>query len=147
VLWLDLLPDRPLSALVTALSRPRGKHTRSNFLRRQLGLSGVKAALLREPAVVAAAADPRRLAELIKRYPLRLLATRPMDEAISTAGGVAFDALDDDLMLKDIPGVFCAGEMLDWEAPTGGYLLTACIATGRLAGAGAVRWLKPAAPH
>ena len=85
--------------------------------------------------------DPVRLAGLIKALPLKLLRTRPIDEAISSAGGVAFEALDEHLMLRNLPGVFCAGEMLDWEAPTGGYLLTACFATGRAAGQGARAWL------
>jgi predicted flavoprotein YhiN len=83
-----------------------------------------------------------RVAALIKALPLTLERARPLDEAISSAGGVRFDALDEHLMLRDLPGVFCAGEMLDWEAPTGGYLLTACFASGRVAGAGAVRWLQ-----
>jgi len=87
-------------------------------------------------------ADPALLAAALKALPLRLVAARPIDEAISTAGGVAFDALDDQLMLHGMPGVFCAGEMLDWEAPTGGYLLTACFASGRAAGAGALAWLE-----
>jgi predicted flavoprotein YhiN len=86
-------------------------------------------------------ADPHALAAHIKALPLRLRAPRPLAEAISTAGGVRLEALDDYLMLRDRPGVFCAGEMLDWEAPTGGYLLTACFASGRLAGEGAARWL------
>ena len=86
--------------------------------------------------------DPAKLAAAIKSLPITLLAPRPLDEAISTAGGVAFEVLDARLMLRDVPGVFCAGEMLDWEAPTGGYLLTACFASGRVAGAGAVEWLK-----
>ena len=87
-------------------------------------------------------ADPVRLAAAIKALPLRLIAPRPLDEAISSAGGVAFDDLDAQLMIRALPGVFCAGEMLDWEAPTGGYLLTACFASGRAAGAGAAAWLK-----
>ena len=86
-------------------------------------------------------ADPTQLAASLKALPITLRAPRPIDEAISSAGGVAFDALDDGLMLRRLPGVFCAGEMLDWEAPTGGYLLTACLATGRAAGQGVLRWL------
>ena len=89
-------------------------------------------------------ADPARLAALIKALPLQLTAPRPLDEAISSAGGVSFDALNEQLMLHRVPGVFCAGEMLDWEAPTGGYLLTACFASGRVAGAGVVDWLRSA---
>ncbi len=87
-------------------------------------------------------ADPARFAAMIKALPIRVTAPRPIGEAISSAGGVRFEALDDNLMLRALPGVFCAGEMLDWEAPTGGYLLTACYATGRAAGQGAVRWLQ-----
>jgi predicted flavoprotein YhiN len=86
-------------------------------------------------------ADPARLAAAIKSLPLKLVAPRSLDEAISTAGGLAFEGLDERLMVRSLPGLFCAGEMLDWEAPTGGYLLTACLATGRAAGAGAVEWL------
>jgi predicted flavoprotein YhiN len=87
-------------------------------------------------------ADPERLAAAIKALPLRLIAARPLQEAISTAGGVAFEALNEQLMIRALPGVFCAGEMLDWEAPTGGYLLTACFASGHVAGRGALAWLK-----
>jgi hypothetical protein len=101
----------------------------------------VKAGLLREVLSEDVLADPARLAEAIKALPLRLVAPRPLDEAISTAGGVRFEALDARLMIRSLPGVFCAGEMLDWEAPTGGYLLTACFASGRAAGLGATAWL------
>jgi uncharacterized flavoprotein (TIGR03862 family) len=140
-LILDLAPGRSLERLTTDLSRPRGRDSLANYLRRHAGIEGVKAALLREfcpPAVLNAAS---RLAAAIKALPLPVTATRPLDEAISTAGGVAFDALDGDLMLRDLPGVFCAGEMLDWEAPTGGYLLTACFASGRAAGLGAGKFV------
>ena len=99
-------------------------------------------ALLREVLPAADFADPARLAAGIKALPLRLVAPRPIAEAISSAGGVRFDALDAHLMLRDMPGVFCAGEMLDWEAPTGGYLLTASMASGRIAGEGVVAWLR-----
>ena len=105
------------------------------------GLTGVKAGLLREVTDARTFADPRMLAMQIKSLPLRLTATRPIEEAISSAGGVALDAIDANYMLIARPGVFCAGEMLDWEAPTGGYLLSACFATGRAAGDGAARWL------
>ena len=105
-----------------------------------LGLDGVKAALLRECVQPADHADPAVLASRIKRVPIRLRAPRPLAEAISSAGGVRFDALDERLMLVRLPGVFCAGEMIDWEAPTGGYLLTASFATGRAAAMGAVEW-------
>jgi len=142
VLVLDLAPDRSLPRLIGDLSQPRGKRTMATHLRRQAGLAGVKAGLLREVAPKEDFADPARLAAAIKALPLTLVAPRPLEEAISTAGGVAFEALDARLMLRDLPGVFCAGEMLDWEAPTGGYLLTACFATGRAAGSGAVAWLN-----
>jgi len=138
---LDLAPGKALERLTADLSRPRGRDSLANHLRRRAGIEGVKAGLLREllPLETLTAAD--RLAAAIKHLPLPVTAMRPLDEAISTAGGVAFEALDDNLMLRDLPGVFCAGEMLDWEAPTGGYLLTACFATGRAAGAGARAWL------
>ena len=97
--------------------------------------------MLRECLPPDALADPARLAAGMKALPLRLRAPRPIDEAISSAGGVALSGLDDDLMIRKLPGVFCAGEMLDWEVPTGGYLLTACFALGRRAGAGAAAWL------
>jgi predicted flavoprotein YhiN len=113
----------------------------SNHLRRVTGLTGVKAGLLREICAAEIFADPQKLAESIKALPLQLSATRPLAEAISSAGGLAFDGVDENYMLRTREGVFCAGEMLDWEAPTGGYLLTACFATGRAAGEGAARWL------
>ena len=141
LLHLDLAPDRSLERLREALSRPRGGRSLANHLRVRAGLEGVKAALLRELLDEATLADPDRLASAIKRLPVRLLAARPIAEAISSAGGVPFDELDEALMLRRLPGVFCAGEMLDWEAPTGGYLLTACFASGRAAGKGAARWL------
>lgn len=140
-LRLDLTPERDLPRLITDLSQPRGKRSLATHLQRRAGLAGVKAGLLREVLAPDDLADPARLAAAIKALPLTLTATRPLEEAISTAGGVAFEALDARLMLRDLPGVFCAGEMLDWEAPTGGYLLTACLATGRAAGAGAAAWL------
>ena len=87
-------------------------------------------------------ADPALLGAAIKSLPLKLIATRPLNEAISSAGGIVFEALDEHLMIRSLPGVFCAGEMLDWEAPTGGYLLTACFASGRAAGLGALAWIK-----
>ena len=113
----------------------------AKHLKRQLGLEGVKVGLLRELAPAEAFDDPQQLAAAIKALPIRLLRTRPLDEAISSAGGVPFEALDEGLMLRQAPGVFCAGEMLDWEAPTGGYLLTACFASGRAAAVGMLRWL------
>jgi len=106
-----------------------------------VGITGVKAGLLHECLNKDAFTDTTRVAHALKALPLRLLQPRPIAEAISTAGGVALEALDDSLMLKSVPGVFCAGEMLDWEAPTGGYLLTACLASGRVAGQGALAYL------
>jgi uncharacterized flavoprotein (TIGR03862 family) len=142
LLHLDLSPGRDLARLVQELSRGRGSSSMANHLRRRAGIDGVKAGLLRELLPAGDFADPVRLAAAIKALPLRLIAPRPLDEAISSAGGVAFEDLDEQLMIRALPGVFCAGEMLDWEAPTGGYLLTACFASGRAAGAGAAAWLK-----
>ena len=142
VLTLDLAPGRSLERLMAELSRPQGRDSLANHLRRRVGIEGVKAALLRElcpPAVLTAA---NSLAAAIKALPLPVTAPRPLDEAISSAGGVSFAALDAGLMLKDLPGVFCAGEMLDWEAPTGGYLLTACLSSGRATGLAAAAWLR-----
>ncbi|OZI66632.1 TIGR03862 family flavoprotein [Bordetella genomosp. 11] len=141
ILTLDLLPDRPAERVLADVSHPRGARSLSSHLQSRVGIAGVKAALLREALSRDAMLDAGQLARAIKALPLALTATRPMDEAISTAGGVRFDALDDNFMLKPLPGVFCAGEMLDWEAPTGGYLLTACIASGRATALGALRWL------
>jgi uncharacterized flavoprotein (TIGR03862 family) len=139
-LRLDLAPGREEARLAEALARPRGKESMANALRKRAGIGGVKAGLLRELAPDALR-DPAALARAIKNLPLRLLAPRPLEEAISSAGGVMFEALDQHLMARAVPGLFCAGEMLDWEAPTGGYLLTACFATGRAAGLGARAWL------
>ena len=141
-LQLDLLPARSLESIAAELAQPRGGRSLATHLKSRLKLHGVKAALLHEVADKAALADPVRLAALIKALPLKLSAPRPIDEAISSAGGVRFEALDEHLMLRTLPGVFCAGEMLDWEAPTGGYLLTASMASGRVAGEGAARWLQ-----
>ena len=140
-LQLDLAPGRDLQRLTDDLAQPRGRDSLSNYLRRRAGIDGVKAALLHECAAAADLTSPARLAASIKSLPLRLVSTRPLDEAISSAGGVDFTALDANLMLRALPGIFCAGEMLDWEAPTGGYLLTACFASGRTAGRGVLRWL------
>jgi uncharacterized flavoprotein (TIGR03862 family) len=142
MLWLDLAPDRSESQLCQALAKPRGKHSLSDHLRRQAGIGGVKSALLYEQLSPAQRNDMPVLAQTIKRLPLRLTAARPLAEAISSAGGVRLEALDDQHMLRQLPGVFCAGEMLDWEAPTGGYLLTACFASGWRAGRGASAWLS-----
>ncbi len=141
-LYLDLAPARDARQLTHDLSQSRGKRSLSNHLQNKAGISGVKAGLLREGASKAQLADPAQLAARIKALPLTLTAARPLDEAISSAGGVSFEALDENLMLRAMPGIFCAGEMLDWEAPTGGYLLTACFASGRVAGAGVVHRLR-----
>ncbi len=140
-LHLDLAPGKTLERLTADLARPRGRDSLANHLRRRAGIEGVKAGLLRELLPFSASTATDQLAAAIKHLPLPVTAPRPLDEAISTAGGVAFEALDENLMLRDLPGVFCAGEMLDWEAPTGGYLLTACFATGRSAGEGVQAWL------
>ncbi|WP_407312520.1 TIGR03862 family flavoprotein [Pseudomonas sp. nanlin1] len=139
--YLDLLPSKTLENVLVALRAPRGSRSMAKHLHGQLGLDGVKAALLRELTDKDTFADPRRLAKAIKALPIPLTATRPLDEAISSAGGVDFSALDEGLMLRQLPGVFCAGEMLDWEAPTGGYLLTACFASGRRAGLAAAAFI------
>lgn len=139
---LDLLPDRSQAQIADALARPRGSQSMAKHLHRQLKLDGVKAGLLREQSDAATFQDPQALAAAIKALPIRLLRPRPLDEAISSAGGVPFEALNANLMLRQLPGVFCAGEMLDWEAPTGGYLLTACFASGRAAAEGMLRWLR-----
>ena len=141
-LHLDLAPGRTLPRLQADLDRPRGRDSLANHLRRRAGIEGVKAALLRELCPPETLDSAPALAAAIKSLALPVMATRPIDEAISTAGGVTFAALDDGLMLHGLPGVFCAGEMLDWEAPTGGYLLTACLASGRVAGQGVLRWLE-----
>jgi uncharacterized flavoprotein (TIGR03862 family) len=137
---LDLLPARTLDWVQRELAHPRGPRSMGTHLKSRLKLDGAKAALLWEVAPKGATSE--QLAALIKALPITVRATRPIDEAISTAGGVRFEALDEHAMLRALPGVFCAGEMLDWEAPTGGYLLTACFSTGRLAGLGATRWLQ-----
>ncbi|MCW3149679.1 TIGR03862 family flavoprotein [Stutzerimonas stutzeri] len=139
---LDLLPDRSEQQIAEALARPRGSQSMAKHLHRQLKLDGVKAALLRELTDAATFQDASALAAAIKALPIRLVRARPLDEAISSAGGVPFEELDAQLMLRQLPGVFCAGEMLDWEAPTGGYLLTACFASGRAAADGMLRWLR-----
>lgn len=143
-LHLDLLPDRSAERVLADVAHPRGARSLSSHLQGRVGISGVKAALLREVLDKEAMQDAAKLAATIKQLPLQLLATRPVDEAISTAGGVRFEALDEGLMLKAKPGVFCAGEMLDWEAPTGGYLLTGCIASGQHAARGILAWLQRA---
>jgi uncharacterized flavoprotein (TIGR03862 family) len=140
LIYLDLAPGWELPRLTRELAHPRGSRSLSSHLQSRVNLHGVKTALLREVASAEDLADPVRLAALIKALPIRLVAPRPIDEAISSAGGVRFAALDARLMLRALPGVFCAGEMIDWEAPTGGYLLTACLASGRVAGNGVLDW-------
>ena len=139
---LDLAPGRSAERVTTELAHPRGARSMSSHLQSRVGIKGVKAALLRETLGKDAYTDPTRLAQAIKALPITVNAVRPMNEAISTAGGVSFEALDERLMLKGLPGVFAAGEMLDWEAPTGGYLLTACLAQGAWAAAGVQAWLN-----
>jgi len=138
---LDLLPARPPAWVQAQVGHPRGARSLSSHLQSRLGLAGLRSALLHEVLSRAELADNARLAATIKALPITVTAARPLAEAISTAGGVQFDCLDSRLMLKSRPGVFVAGEMLDWEAPTGGYLLTACLATGQHAGRGVGAWL------
>ena len=123
------------------VAHPRGSKSMASHLQNRLGIKGVKAGLLREVLTAQEFSDPQRLSSAIKALPLRLKSTRPLNEAISSAGGVMFEDIDDQLMLRKLPGVFCAGEMLDWEAPTGGYLLSGCFASGKAAGLGALAWL------
>ncbi len=139
---LDLLPDMGPEQVLQEVSHPRGARSLSSHLKSRLNLDGIKAAMLYELLDKATINDPVRLAAAIKSLPVVLQAARPIDEAISTAGGVLFEVLTPGLMLEQLPGVFCAGEMLDWEAPTGGYLLHACFATGRAAGQGVLDWLE-----
>jgi uncharacterized flavoprotein (TIGR03862 family) len=147
ILMLDLLPDHTAERLAGALGAPRGGRSLAEHLRRAIGLTGVKAGLLRECLAPGDFADAGRLARRVKALPLTLLRPRPIAEAISSAGGVAWDSLDDDLMLRAVPGAFVAGEMIDWEAPTGGYLLTACLALGRRAGESAAAWVEKTRPR
>ena len=139
--WLDLLPDLPPARVLAEVSHPRGSRTLSSHLKSRLHLHGIKAAILFELLSKEDLAHAPALAGAIKALPIRLLAARPIDEAISSAGGVRFEGLDRALMLTAQPGVFCAGEMLDWEAPTGGYLLTACLASGVRAAQGVLHYL------
>ncbi len=141
--WLlDLLPQHSDAQVLAETTRGRGTRSLSTHLKSRLGIAGLKMALLHELLTPQQLADPQALATALKALPLKLARPRPVEEAISTAGGVRLEALDGRGMLRDLPGVFCAGEMLDWEAPTGGYLLTACFATGRVAGEGAAAWLR-----
>ena len=143
---LDLAPGKSLERVIAEVAYPRGSRSLSSHLQSRVGITGVKAGLLREVLSKNDHADPHRLATAIKALPLTLNAPRPIDEAISSAGGVRFEAMDANLMLNALPGVFCAGEMLDWEAPTGGYLLTACFASGFVAGKGVLAWLNNRQP-
>jgi uncharacterized flavoprotein (TIGR03862 family) len=142
-LWLDLAPDKDLARVTAEVAHPRGSRSMSSHLQSRAGIKGVKMALLRECLAAEDFNDAHKLAAAIKALPVTLRSTRPIDEAISSAGGVRFEALDNALMLRALPGVFCAGEMLDWDAPTGGYLLTACFASGRAAGKGVLAHLSP----
>ncbi len=139
-LHLDLLPDWTQDKLHKALAQPRGKRSLSSHLKKQTGLTGAKTNLLWEVLPHGTPPDLNLLGTTLKSLPLTLLSPRPLAEAISSAGGIRLDALDENLMLKKLPGVFCAGEMLDWDAPTGGYLLTACFATGKAASKGMLNW-------
>jgi predicted flavoprotein YhiN len=143
-LRIALRPD--LAALAGRLSAPRGKQTFSNWLRKAAQLSPVAIGLLQEAAKASGVSlpslSPENLAELINAVPIQLTGVAPVTRAISTAGGISFDELDANFMIRRLPGVFAAGEMLDWEAPTGGYLLQACFATGAAAGRGALMWLE-----
>jgi uncharacterized flavoprotein (TIGR03862 family) len=145
-LQLDLAPGRSLERLQQELSKPRGHRSVSEHLRRQAGITGAKAALIYEMLDKTQLDNPALLARTIHRLSLTLKRPRPLAEAISSAGGVRLETMDEGLMLNALPGVFCAGEMLDWEAPTGGYLLTACLASGHRAGEGAVAWLRASTP-
>jgi uncharacterized flavoprotein (TIGR03862 family) len=141
-LTLDLLPGFDAARVAREVAHPRGSRSLSSHLKSRLGLAGAKMALLHELLPREVLADPARLAAAIKALPLTVTAPRPIAEAISSAGGVKLEALDEDLMLRQRTGTFCAGEMLDWEAPTGGYLLQASMASGLVAGQGAARWLR-----
>ena len=141
VMYLDLKPDRTLEWLKDKLSKPRGKRSLASYLEKSLGIYTVKAGLLREFVSKEDFTDAEKLAGFIKALPVPLVRPSPLDEAISSAGGVTFESLNESLMLKNMPGVFCAGEMLDWEAPTGGYLLTACYSSGYAAGHGVLKYL------
>ena len=141
IIHLDLAPDWSEQRMIERLSRNRGSRSMASHLEKAVGIKGLKAVLLRECAAKEDFADPERLASVIKNLPVSLVSARPLDEAISTAGGVTFESLDQHLMIRSMPGVFCAGEMLDWEAPTGGYLLTACFSSGYAAGKGVLNWL------
>lgn len=139
-LALDLVPDQSIDKLTAKLEKQNRKQSFSNLLRKGAKLTGAKAALIREVNPEANKLDSIELAKLIKALPLKLAATRPIKAAISSAGGIKWSEVDQNYMLRQRPGLFVAGEMLDWEAPTGGYLLTACFATGRAAAYGVLKW-------
>ena len=141
---LDLLPARSAAQVLAEVTHGRGSRSMPSHLKSRLSLDGIKLALLHELLSKEDFHDPAKLAAAIKALPVTVVAARPVDEAISTAGGVKFEALDSRLMLQSVPGVFCAGEMLDWEAPTGGYLLTACFASGGVAAKGVLDFLGSA---
>jgi uncharacterized flavoprotein (TIGR03862 family) len=147
-LYVALRPDSDVADVATRLAKPRGKQSVSNFLRKALNLSPAAIGLLQEASIASGeplgALTPPELAERINKVPVRIAAVAPIERAISSAGGIPFASLDENFMLRQIPGTFAAGEMLDWEAPTGGYLLQACLATGVAAGKGAVRWVRGA---
>lgn len=139
---LDLLPDWTPERVLAAVAHPRGSRSLGSHLKSRLNIDAIRSALLHEVLDKAALQDAARVAAALKALPLRLLRPRPIAEAISTAGGVRFDSLNGHLMLREAPGVFCAGEMLDWEAPTGGYLLNASMASGLVAAEGVIGWLQ-----
>jgi uncharacterized flavoprotein (TIGR03862 family) len=139
---LDLLPQWDAAKVLREVSHPRGSRSLSSHLSSRLNLDGIKLNILYELLSKDAMNDPKQLATAIKSLPITVTATRPLDEAISTAGGIRFEAMTSHYMLNKLPGVFCAGEMLDWEAPTGGYLLTAAMATGRAVGEGALAYMS-----
>ncbi len=144
--YLDLLPDRTPAQVLAEVKHPRGSRSLSSHLKSRLKIDGIKAAILHEMLSKEDFNQPETLAAAIKALPIHVIAARPLDEAISSAGGVAFEGLNADLMVKKMNankvGVFCAGEMLDWEAPTGGYLITACLSSGAQAGRGVSAYLS-----
>jgi uncharacterized flavoprotein (TIGR03862 family) len=146
ILHVALRPDLDMKDLIAKVSVPKGKQSLSNFLRKAVSLSPVAIGLLQEAAKASgtslASMSPPDLASLVNAVPIELTGVVPIARAISTAGGIAFDELDADFMLRHLPGVFAAGEMLDWEAPTGGYLLQASFATGAAAGRGVLKWIN-----
>ncbi len=145
IVLVDLLPDFHIDHVQAQLAHPKGSRSFSSHIKSRLGVGGIKAGLLFESLPRSQLTDSALVARTLKALPLRLSAPRPAHEAISSAGGVLLEAMDEQLMLRNCPGVFCAGEMLDWEAPTGGYLLTAAMASGRVAGLGALRYLHQSA--